>query len=86
MHNSMENESQIEKKKLSILAEEIKYKWEGDSVLQEEAFSRLRILEDLREREQLESHAAILELSVENRKLHDIILSGKSIINFCITG
>lgn len=85
MHNSMENESQIEKKKLSLLAEEIKYKWEGDSVLQEEALSRLRILEDLREREQLESHAAILELSVENRKLHDIILSGKSLIIFYIT-
>ena len=62
-----------EKRKLSILAEEIKSTWESEIRAQENTLLKITELEKIREKEKLEAHASILQLSVENRRLQDLL-------------
>ena len=79
IRNSWQQDNIEEKRKLSLLAEEIKTTWESEIRVQENTILRITELEKLREKEKLEAHACVLQLSVENRRLQDL-LAGKSTI------
>jgi hypothetical protein len=73
LRQSWEKDNLEEKRKLSILAEEIKNTWESEIRVQENTLLRITELEKLREKEKLEAHASVLQLSVENRRLQDLL-------------
>ena len=73
LRQSWEKDNLEEKRKLSILAEEIKNTWESEIQVQENTLLRITELEKLREKEKLEAHASVLQLSVENRRLQDLL-------------
>ena len=82
LRHSWEKDNIEEKKKLSLLAEEIKNTWESEIRAQENTILRVTELEKLREKEKLEAHACVLQLSVENRRLQDLLAGEYTEYNF----
>ena len=81
LRNSWQKDNIEEKKKLSLLAEEIKTTWESEIRAQENTILRITELEKLREKEKLEAHACVLQLSVENRRLQDLLAGSRQLHN-----